>query len=253
MLRVVQQQAESASYGSLVRGLAVLEAIGEGSTTVTRLAERFGVDKSTMSRVLTALERHGWVSRRGSSLKLGPRAVVLGAGSDERRIVRAAERRVEQVAKATGCDVIVSVLGGERGYQLASSSGLRRRHDYPGVVDPFPIWSNAGGQVMAAQLTDGAIRRLLPAEPFPKWGPNTLTTCEQLFARLDGIRQLGYAVELEEMAVGVGCVAVRWAIGDQRVGAIACVSEVEHVRANLDHLRDVLIAAAASNRRDDGA
>ena len=61
---------------TFIRGLALLETIDlYGPITVTELAQRTGVDKSTVSRTLAACEPDGWVVRTEGRVALGPREI----------------------------------------------------------------------------------------------------------------------------------------------------------------------------------
>ena len=234
------------AYGSLRRGLAALEAIGAGERSISALASRLGLDRSAMSRLVTALEADGWVTRRPDGPVLGPRAAVLGGSSVQRAAVHHVQTLVHVVAGITGCDVGVSVLSGGCGYQLAAGIGRERLYDYPPTVERFPLWATAGGQAMASMLADDAALALLPPEPMPRVARNTITTYAGFRARLAEIRTRGWALEQEEFHPGVACVAVPWSIPGYDLPAVMfCVGRLDHVRTNTGRLEQVLRAATS--------
>ncbi|WP_223694131.1 IclR family transcriptional regulator [Leifsonia poae] len=232
------------AYSSLARGLEVLEAIGSGERSVASLSRRFELDQSAMSRLVASLEAGGWVTRAENGPVLGPRAAVLGAGSAQRSLSRRAERLTHVISGLTGCDAVASVLSGSRGYYLAVSKGPEDLYDYVPVFDPAPVWASAVGQVMASQLEDEAALALLPPDPLPATGPNTITTASRFRDRLQRIREQGSLIEVEEYLPGFACLAVPWPGALPLQGALACVSVVERITASTALIERVLRAAA---------
>ncbi len=232
------------AYSSLARGLEVLEAIGAGEKSIASLSRRFGLDQSAMSRLVASLETGGWITRAESGPVLGPRAAVLGAGSAQRSLSRRAERLVHVIAGLTSCDAVASVLSGSRGYYLAVAKGPEDLYVYEPVFDPAPVWASAVGQVMASQLTDEGALTLLPPDPLPATGPNTITTSSRFRDRLHHIREEGSLVEIEEYLPGFACIAVPWPGTSPLPGALACVSTVERIAASTAVIERVLRAAS---------
>lgn len=233
-------------HDSLRRGLELLELVGQGVGAPAALAEALGVDKSTISRMLRTLGADGWIVQQGAQWGLGPRAVVVGANGPMASLVRRARTLVDVVCDLTGADVAASVLLGGNGYQLAVALADGGITDYPPVVGPFPIWSTATGQMMAAQLDHDTAMALLPHEPFMKSAPNTITTRAQFSARLAALRSRAYAVEIEEYQVGYACVAMAWRPTRSALpAALACVTTVDQMRHRRGLFEQVLSAAAA--------
>src|ERR1700753_3256473 len=100
---VARQGATTTMSKTLMRGLALLETIDQhGPLTVMELVRDTRIDKSIVSRTLTALEREGWVVRNEGKVELGPRAALLGHSSQAAMAVRRAEPLVHAVAGVTG-------------------------------------------------------------------------------------------------------------------------------------------------------
>jgi DNA-binding IclR family transcriptional regulator len=245
-VHIVHAMPAPPPYSSLRRGLAALEAIGDGERSISALAARLDLDRSAMSRLVTALEADGWVTRAADGPVLGPRAAVLGGSSVQRAAVHHVQTLVHLVAGITGCDVAVSVLSAGCGYQLATGIGRERLHEYPPIVEPFPLWATAGGQAMASMLSDDEAIALLPPEPLSRLAPNTLTSHDGVRARLAEIRARGWGLEQEEFCPGVACVAVPWTVpGYDLPAAMYCVGPLDHVRSRADRLERVLRAATS--------
>jgi MarR family transcriptional regulator, transcriptional regulator for hemolysin len=101
--------AKLASAGITPRGLCVLKHAQEEELTQIRLAERCGLDKTTMVVTLDELEAAGLAKRRPSSEDR--RARVVEVTKDGRRKAAEAEKIVDQVH----ADVLASLPARERG------------------------------------------------------------------------------------------------------------------------------------------
>ena len=64
---------------SVERAFAVLNAVAARPAGVTALAERLGLPKSTVARLLDALERLGAVERDGLRWRIGPAVATLAS------------------------------------------------------------------------------------------------------------------------------------------------------------------------------
>ncbi len=86
-----------------MRGLELLETIDvHGSLTITELARLTSMDKSAVSRMVSACEPDGWVVRDNGRISMGPRAALLGHSSPSAEFVRNAASVVETIAGVTG-------------------------------------------------------------------------------------------------------------------------------------------------------
>src|ERR1700749_3888485 len=99
---------------SVDRAAQLLAALldSEGPLSLRELAEAADLPKSTASRLLTALERHGLVHQAGERGKLEPGPAILRfahRGGVEALLVGRAEPALEAVAEASGETVNLSV------------------------------------------------------------------------------------------------------------------------------------------------
>jgi DNA-binding IclR family transcriptional regulator len=221
-----------------------MEAVGAGERTVTDVARRLGVDKSTASRQLAALVREGWLHRTGDGFDLGPRAAVLGVGGPEQHFVAHARGIAHAVAGVTGRHVTVMQHAGTRDFLVAEAAGQEALFSAPTVLEDFPLWATAAGACIAAQLADDELDALLPAEPFPALTANTLTTRAEFDRKVAVVRAGGPALERGEYDASCGCVALPWpGPAHLPVGVIGCVSRLDTLEGDLDLLERVLRAA----------
>ncbi|WP_105565403.1 IclR family transcriptional regulator [Microbacterium halophytorum] len=104
------------SVSVLDRLTAVLDAFGHDGKglTVTELARRANLPKSTVSRIASELVDEGYLDRDGTLLYLGVRLFEFGQSVDGPRRLREVSRpAIKRLRDATGCDVHVAVVDGD--------------------------------------------------------------------------------------------------------------------------------------------
>lgn len=221
-----------------------MEAVGAGDRTVSDVARRLGVDKSTASRLMAALVREGWLHRDDDGFDLGPRSAVLGVGGPEQRFVAHARAVAHAVAGVTGRHVTVMQHAGARDFLVAEAAGEEALFTAPSVLEAFPLWATGAGRCLAAQLGDDELDVLLPAEPFPALTDRTITTRAAFDDAVAAVRAGAVAVERGEFDASCGCVALPWP-GPQHlpIGALAIVSRLATLDADVELLERVVRAA----------
>jgi DNA-binding IclR family transcriptional regulator len=258
---------------TFLKGLALLQALDVGPMTVSELAQRLGYDKATVSRLVAAAELDGWVTRTGRDLTVGPRAALLGMTTPASRAARNAEPLVQALAGVTGLVAQALGLVGSRAVGLAAAGlgGLVPN----GLSVSFPLWASAGGKVIAAQIDDQQLDRLLPPDPFPDRGAllagvappdllqrffasyhvdieplaafSTSGTAVRsrgaLRAQLADIRRDGQFVDHQEIHPDLTCIAVRWP-GPDLPAAFVCIGLSREVTDNLSLIEAALRAAS---------
>ncbi len=235
-----------------------------------------GMDKSVVSRMISACEPDGWVVRENGRISLGPRAALLAHSSASAEFVRQAMPVVETISGVTGMQSQVYVLVGTRAVIVASAGG--RLGIGVGLGSSVPLFATAAGTVIASQLSEAELDRLLPPEPFPdattdmighpEYAAFTAATfattprrslrpdaagCSrnELDRRIGQIRVSGVALDHGEIHPELGCIAVPWPRSAVRA-ALACMGSLMEVQDSEDLALAVLRAAAApgATRRD---
>ncbi len=181
-----------------------------GQVGIRELAAYLGTDKSSTHRLLTTLERHGYVAQDPVTGKyqLGMRVFEAGAVVLNQMNLRAAARpHLEQLAQETGevvhlavesggqC-VYVDKVVGPQAIPMASQLGWRK-----------PLHCTGVGKALLAHLPDHRIEQILQTEDFRPLTPNTITDPARLAAELADVRATGIAHDREEIEVGLRCVA----------------------------------------------
>lgn len=254
-----------------LRGLKLLEMIDVyGPLTVTEIAQVTGVDKSWVSRIVSACEPDGWVIRENGRIALGPRSALLAQSTPADELIRRSQPLVEAIAGVTGLLAQAYGLVGSHATVLAAAgSGLPSVS--LGVNMSTSLVATAAGQVIAAQLEAAKLERVLPQEPFPDplgelaanpgyvafaagrfapamavahSAPSVPRDREQLRRRLEQVRADGFAIDAGDLHPQIACIAVPWP-GTTVTAAFVCMGTPAEITGSVERTRAVLEAAAA--------
>jgi DNA-binding IclR family transcriptional regulator len=177
----------------------------EGPMSLRELAEAADLPKSTASRLLSALERHGLVHQDGARGKLEPGPAILRfahRGGVERHLVELAESALQALSQASGETVNLSVPTPQGVDHLAQVDGLHFLGAGQWVGRRVDYHCTANGKVFlafgAAELPPGPLARLTTA---------TVVSRAALEAELAAVRRDGYATAIDELEAGLSAIA----------------------------------------------
>ncbi|WP_334170458.1 IclR family transcriptional regulator [Sinomonas sp.] len=191
----------------VVQALEILAK--EGSAAVGDVAERMGVHKSTASRILGALETHGFVqqsSRRGK-YQLGV-GLLRVASSIPRRLslVHTARPVLEDLAQQYGETVNLAVRRDVYAVNVDQAMGAANLATYDWIGNLTPLHATSSGKVFLAYLHASERDELLDRANLKGFTPRTLER-QQLERELPGIVERGYATTRGELEDGLNAIA----------------------------------------------
>ena len=193
---------------SLSRGLEALDLMASRAEPMrlTDLAEALGVDKSNATHLLKTLVAAGYAVQNDSR-RYAASGKIAGAAPGGHTLeqiisVKEAWRPVlEKLVGTTGECAHLAVLVGKRVWYVDKvDSPLPLKVDHP-IGALSPLHCTALGK---AFLAFGHAR--LPAD-LRDYTPKTLTTRRELADEIERTRARGYAIDNEEFAQGIRCVA----------------------------------------------
>lgn len=193
---------------SIERAFVVLRALSGGPAGVTDIADRVGLPKSTVSRMLSTLEELGAVEQisAGGDYRIGWTMLELAASARPgRSLISVARPHLVELNRRTGESAGLSIPDGlEMLYldQVNPDAELQVR-DWTG--QRIPMHAVPSGQVVLA--SDEAIATQVMAAPMQRFTSHTLTTAASLRRRLADVRDAGYALAIEEFADGLNSIA----------------------------------------------
>jgi DNA-binding IclR family transcriptional regulator len=173
--------------------------------SLRELAEAADLPKSTASRLLTALERHGLVHQAGQRGKLEPGPTILRfaqRGGVERHLVDLAQVALEAVSESSGETVNLSVPTPYGVDHLAQVDGRHFLGAGQWVGRRVDYHCTANGKVFLA--FGGAA---LPPGPLARLTTGTVVSRAALDAELERVRRDGYAIAVDELEDGLSAIA----------------------------------------------
>jgi DNA-binding IclR family transcriptional regulator len=229
---------------TLIEQLAGFDRVG-----VTRLARHLEVPAPTVYRMLRALERAGYVEQLAESkeYRLTLKLFELGSRVASRTTLRdLAAVEVERLAQQTGLASNVSVLVDGDVLYLAQvkTEELLAVNLMPGSRAPATCTA-MGKAMLSREYRD--VRAIVGPGPYPSRTAYTITTYEGLATELTKIQRLGYAVDRQELNLGVWCVAAPiLGVRQTRPAAVSVsVYRPELDAAEEERLGRLVIAAAS--------
>lgn len=197
---------------SLARGMDILSILErKGSATVTEIAEEINVDKSTVSRLIMTLKEYDMVRLDPTNKKyrLGLRILYLGDGIRRTIDVASIARPyLHKLCESIGESVHLAAVSNSMLYIIDQ---IRSKREYTlaaniGMVEPWHC--SSVGKCVLAYKPPSYVKQVLDEQELAKHTPRTITDRENLTIELELIRQRGYAIDDEEVVLGVRCVAV---------------------------------------------
>ena len=238
------------SVQSIERAFALLRALATAPYGVTELAEQVDLPKSTVARLLSALESEGAVTQdeMGGEYRLGDGLLdIAGAAQPGRYLVATVRPFLLELSEEMGEAAGLGIMQGRDIYYLdhAEPEADVMVRDWTGEV--LPMHSVPSGMAILAHLPQDEIAAYL-AEPAEAVTPNTLVDPTAIHERLDAVRNLGYAWGYEEGVDGINSLAAPIISADGEVVAAIHVHGPAYRFPNPDRTHDLgmrLIEAAA--------
>jgi IclR family transcriptional regulator, KDG regulon repressor len=184
---------------------------------VTELAEKAGLHKSQISRILRTFEAHGFIEKTPESgeYRLGRafRAFAVLVRSDE-DLVRISRPIMHELNHQTQGTILLKLRDqGETVTIDKVESGHFLRLGYP-IGHRLPLNASASGKVFLAYMLRAEVKELYTQGWFRKFTPNTKMDLTAIEEELAAIRRRGFAVSNEEHLLGARAVAAPIFNGD---------------------------------------
>jgi DNA-binding IclR family transcriptional regulator len=237
------------------RTARILNAVAEAeSGNLTEIARRTSLNEATVLRYLNSLTSLGYIERYNATqyrlgweiFRLGQRAFSGQVPSEA--VLPTMERLVlefnETVNFATHKErsvVILEVVEGRRAVKKVSDVGQS---------DPWH--ASALGKALLATMPDSVWRDIVASGGLPELTPHTITSMKKMAAEIKEIRERGFAVDREEAAEELTCVAAAVPTANRESSRYALsISFLTHrlTPENLEHAGAQVIAGASEIAR----
>jgi len=233
---------------SIERAFTILRALSVGPLGVTDLADRVDLPKSTVARLLSALDNQGAVTQddAGGEYRLGEGLLeIAGATQPGQNLVATARPHLIDLVAATSETAGISVLDGRSVYYLehVEAEGDVQVRDWTG--ETAPLHTVPSGLVILASYSERRLDKYLSGD-LECTTPWSIIDPGAIRERLATIRSLGYAWVYEEFAEGINSVAAPLIDANGKVEAAIHVHGPAYRFPNPDRVHDVGMQVAQS-------
>lgn len=242
------EQGSARTVAGVERALDVLNLFAEDGVRdlgVTEVADRLGLSKAVVHRILSSFRVKGYVeidedSRRYS---LGPRILTLGLSYLDRLDVRELAREaLRELCARTDETATLSVRAGRRRVYVDQVTPARDIKMVVQLGGAYPLHAGASSKALLAFLPEELREAYLDREPLQPVTELTVTDRSRLLAELKDIRRVGFATSLGERQAGAGSVAAPVFDHEGAVQAVISVcGPVERFRDEVDRCAEELL------------
>jgi DNA-binding IclR family transcriptional regulator len=165
---------------------------------------------------------------------------------EDDRLVKEAQAILRELALALRASAHLAVLAGDNLVIVAKEASPEHIQVTTRVGGRTPLHASALGKVLLADLPEKK-RTALLGQPLTRFTERTITDPRTLQKALDEVRERGFAVELEEEHVGVGCIGapVRDSLG-RWVAAISVAGPLHGTPFKINEANQQLVMVKAA-------
>lgn len=218
------------TVAAVSRCLNLLEILASAREPLelSELAARLDVPPSAAHRLITTLTDHGWAVQEVSTQKyaLSLRMSTLAFRNlDLRHVPDVVQAALNGLARATREYCRLAILEGQNLVWVARAQGAVTglRYD-PDMGQDIVLHATANGKAWLATLPEEEAISIVYARGLDtdrKLGPNSVRTIDELRARLNETRALGYGTSVEEAEAGTAALAVPFRAGPDPAAPVA--------------------------------
>jgi DNA-binding IclR family transcriptional regulator len=221
--------------------------------SLSEIAARVGLARSTVHRLISALEHESFVVSASPSggFRLGPFFASLAVAAS-RHFTLAMHPDIASLSRELNETVDLAVLEHDKVLfvdQVAADTQRLRAVSAIGAV--FPAHCTANGKALLAGLSKSEVERLLP-ERLERLTPHTITSRSKLLEELDSVRKDGIGYDREEHTVGICAVGVAIAPLNAPVAAISVPMPSQRFYGNEKAIAAALLRVRTRLEREFG-
>lgn len=209
---------------SLVRAIDIIRCFEDAEELgVTEISRITGLHKSTAFNIISTLERYSYLEKNEPTGKyrLGIELFRMGTKvqADLRKITQPyLEEMVVQFKETVNLvrsdgNYVIYLEKIDSPYSMRISTVVGGR---------LPVNVTAGGKAILSGLPNNELAAVVSGLPLVQFTANTICDQEKLMANITRVRSIGYAEDIEELEIGLTCVAAP--IFDHTNKAFAAIS-----------------------------
>lgn len=230
-----EQQDESNFPPALERALSILEYLCESETPKSskEISEELQIPIASTYRIVNCLRSNGYLRESryfSDKFTLGYKLIALGRyAHDKFNIIEIANKHMEKLAANTAQACQLLVLDDDSVITIHQTLPLSVITVIAKIGEKIPINLSAGGTILTSLLPSARLNLFLKKawKTVRSQTEYSILDIEEFRRKLVISREQGYAVDREEYALGIGCLAV--ALYDQENNPIAALGLTGHI------------------------
>lgn len=231
------------------KSLRIIEALKDlNGARIRDLEEELDMTKGAIHNHLSTLKEHEYVIKSGDEYHLSLYFLNLGGYTrNQLDLYKVGKSEVERLAEETGA--LVNLLTEEHGLGVYL---YQARGEFSINIDThvgyrIPLHNIALGKGILAELPEERVDEIVDKHGLPPGTEHTITDRAELDEELQTIRDQGYAVDNEERAKGLRCVAAT-IVDDEKdiIGAISISMPISRVGEDFSEETIEEVQAAAN-------
>jgi IclR family pca regulon transcriptional regulator len=196
---------------SLARGLAVVRAFADSRKpqTIAQISQRTGIPRAAVRRCLHTLRQLGYVDAELNNFVLRPKVLTLGYSYlSSTPLAISAQPCLDGVSRQLGESSSLAVLEDDQVLYVARAATARVMSVTLGTGSRLPAYCTALGRVLLAHLPQEELDGYLARTTLAPRTEHTITDQARLREVLLQVREEGYALNDEELELGLRSIAV---------------------------------------------
>ena len=194
---------------SLARGLEVIQAFTPQRPvlSISQISQKTGIPRAA---VLYTLSKLGFVyAEDGKNFQLRPRILALGhAWLASTPLARSAQPVLKHLSEMLNESCSIATLDGDDILYIARASSSRIMTIDLDIGSRLPAWATSMGRVLLSHQPEERLNDMLGRVTMIRYTPQTVDSVNKLRAELKRVHQQGYALNDQELEMGLRSLAV---------------------------------------------
>ena len=235
-----KRSAQNSSIQVIARAARILRALGESTgLSLANISENVGLPRSTVHRMVLALEAERLVSCNGpAQYRLGPEILHL-AECCKLGLIRDIHPYLGRFSRELDETVDLSIRAGHLVTVVDQIIATHRLRVDAALGKSFPLYCTASGKAILAALPDDIGQAVLDG-PLEAFTPKTITNRADLHKQIAQVRKSGIAYDREELSAGLCAVGSCLTISRSEIIAISIPVPAGRFYGQEDHLSRAL-------------
>jgi DNA-binding IclR family transcriptional regulator len=194
---------------------------------VNELTTKINLHKSTVHRILITLEKTGILEQdcKRGKYRLGLRLYELGnLALHGFELSRVSQSYLKELMEKTQETVHLVVYDKGEGVYINKVDGPQRMRMVSRIGSRLPLHCTGVGKVLLAYLEQSELKKVIRDQGLCRFTDNTITHAADLEKELEKIRKVGFAIDNEEIELGLKCVAAPVRDHDGKIIASVSIS-----------------------------